>query len=224
MAPDAIMIFAAGLGKRMGALTKDRPKPMIPLAGRPMIDYAITHAKEAGVKNLVANTHYHADIIEPHLTSHGVTPHREDALLETGGGLRAARILLKSDPVFTMNPDGFWIGPNPVEFISKAWRSEMNALLLLVPMSRAHSVKPVGDFDFQNGKISRSGDFKYTGLQIIRTDRLHEIGEAHFSLNVYWDHIASQKPLHGVVYEGEWCDIGTPEGLDDAEKRIERDV
>lgn len=214
---DAAMIFAAGMGTRMGYLTKETPKPMVPVLGRPMVDYTIDLLKDAGVSNLVANTHYLPDQIVPHLKLQGVTVLHEDPILETGGGLRAARSYLGVDPVITINPDAAWRGPNPIVELVSAWRSEMQAMLLLVasPTGSAND-----DFSLEQGTISRSGAFRYTGLQIIRTDRLPEIQENVFSLNAYWDLLAASGPLHGVVYTGNWCDIGTPEGLGQAEKML----
>lgn len=214
---DAAMIFAAGMGTRMGHLTKETPKPMVPVLGRPMVDYTIDLLKDAGVSHLVANTHYLPDQIVPHLKLQGVTVLHEDPILETGGGLRAARSSLRVDPVITINPDAAWRGPNPIVELVSAWRNEMQALLLLVasPTGSAND-----DFSLEQGTIRRTGAFRYTGLQIIRTDRLPEIQESVFSLNAYWDLLAASGPLHGVVYTGNWCDIGTPEGLGQAEKML----
>ena len=212
---EAAMIFAAGLGTRMGALTEETPKPMLPLLGRPMVDYTIDHLRSAGMARVVANTHYLSDKIKPHLEQLGVTVLHEDPILETGGGLRAARDALASDPVVTINPDMVWIGPNPVSEITAAWRNEMQALLMLVPSPDGSETD---NFSLEHGQISRSGFFRYTGLQIVRTDRLDEIPDQVFSLNAYWDLLAKTGPLHGTVYSGQWRDIGTAEGLRQAEK------
>lgn len=219
--PEAAMIFAAGFGTRMGALTRDVPKPMLPLAGRPMIDHAITILRNAGVSRIVANTHYLPDLIEPYLESRGVTALREyPDILETGGGLRAALPQLGQGPVITLNPDAAWTGPNPVKALLDAWLPDMQALLLLVPQSTAMTTRTDGDFSLEQGRIRRMGNYLYGGAQIIRTDRLHEIPDPVFSLNQYWDLLATTGPLHGIVHTGGWCDIGHPEGLSAAERML----
>lgn len=213
----AAMIFAAGFGNRMGDLTKTMPKPMLPLAGRPLIDHSIDHLQAAGITRIVANTHYLADRIAPHLNRAGIETCHEDPILETGGGLRAALPMLDANPVITMNPDVAWKGPNPVSQLLASWRDCMQALLMLVP-------SPVGsemdDFSLEQGEIGRLGPYRYTGLQIIQTDGLHAIQDTVFSLNSYWDQLAERGPIHGCVYTGQWCDVGTPQGLAAAEKLL----
>ncbi len=210
----AAMIFAAGFGTRMGALTKSTPKPMVPLLGRPMIDHTIDLLRDAGVERLVANTHYLPERITPHLHRRGVMTSHEDTILETGGGLRAAELLIGTSPVITMNPDAAWAGRNPVSQLCDAWREDMQALLMLVPSPEGSESD---DFSLEKGQISRIGPYRYTGLQLVRTDRLAEISTNVFSLNRYWDLLAETAPIHGVVYQGRWQDIGTPEGLAHAE-------
>jgi N-acetyl-alpha-D-muramate 1-phosphate uridylyltransferase len=222
--PECAMIFAAGFGTRMGAMTATTPKPMIQLNGRPMVDHSIALLRNAGIDRIVANTHYLSDRIAPHLKDAGVTVlFEQPCILETGGGLKAARRALGASPVVTLNPDTAWIGPNPVSELLDAWRANMTALLLLVPLSHADTERNTGDFSLEQGEIRRSGDYLYTGAQIIRTDRLDEIDASVFSLNTYWDHLSATGPLNGTLYSGRWCDIGTPDGLARAEKRI-RDV
>ena len=194
---------------------------MVPLRGRPLIDWTIDHLQAAGIRTLVANTHYLSETLEPHLTERGVSISHEPDILETGGGLRAALPMLKRDVVITMNPDCAWFGENPVRALLKGWQAEMEALLMLVPVERAFATASAGDFSLSSGEIERNGPYLYTGLQIIRTTRLHEIKDKAFSLNAYWDLLLASGPVHGVVYKGDWCDIGTPEGLDIAEQRMQ---
>lgn len=221
LAPSSAMVFAAGFGTRMRPLTDDLPKPMIPLQGRPMIDRAVAHLRDAGIERIAANTHYLADRIAPHLASLGVQASPEpDSILDTGGGLRNALPLLGRDPVITLNPDVAFIGPNPVDTLLATWRPEMTALLLLVPLEAIGVDREKGDFSLEHGKISRGGGHVYTGAQILRTDRLSEIGSDAFSLNAYWDLLMATAPLNGTVYPGEWLDIGTPAGLARAERRL----
>ena len=208
------MIFAAGFGTRMGEMTKTLPKPMIPLAGRPMVDLAIDHLIDAGITNIVANCHHLAERIAPHLQSRGVrTIIERPDILDTGGGLRNALPLMDSELVITMNPDALWLGANPITALLRAWRNDMQALLLVVPAHKALGTQSMGDFSLEHGEISRNGPFIYSGAQIIRTDRLGEIEGQAFSLNAYWNLLAESNGLNGAVYDGDWCDIGTPEGL-----------
>lgn len=211
------MIFAAGFGTRMGVLTKDIPKPMVPLAGRPMIDHTIDLLRAAGIDHIVANTHYHQQVIEPHLVAKGVNISAETpTILDTGGGLKAALGTLDGDPVLTINPDAAWLGANPINQLIDAWQPDMQALLMLVPLAEEHG-RETGDFSLEHGTIRRKGDYIYSGAQLIRTKELGRIKETAFSLNRYWDLLAEQAPLHAVVYDGTWCDIGNPDGLAKAE-------
>ncbi|MEO1537455.1 MAG: nucleotidyltransferase family protein [Pseudomonadota bacterium] len=208
MSLDSAMIFAAGFGTRMGSLTKDMPKPMLEIGGRPMIDFCIRLLKQAGIRTLVANTHYLPEKIETHLQDQGVITFREDPILETGGGLRNALSHLRSDAVITMNPDVFWQGRNPVTFLRESWKPSMMGLLML-----SGDREKISDFSLEKGYLSRKGPYRYTGLQGIRTDMLHDIKEEVFSLNTYWDHLMDRGPLNGVVYDGTWLDIGTQAAL-----------
>lgn len=217
--PQAVMIFAAGFGTRMGALTRDRPKPLIPVAGRPLIDHALALAKAAAPR-IVVNTHYRAGMIADHLAGSAVALSPEpDAILDTGGGLRAALPLLGSDPVFTLNPDAVWQGENPLLALAAAWDgARMEGLLLLLDHDRAIGHAGPGDFltDAQ-GRLTRGPGRIYSGAQIIRTDDLSAIAEPAFSLNLLWDRMIARGTLHGLGYCGQWCDVGRPECIPLAE-------
>ena len=207
------MIFAAGFGTRMGSMTKSTPKPMLPLGGRPMIDHALDLAKTAGLETIFANTHYLHEKIEPHLRKAGVTVLNESPnILDTGGGLKAAADKL-TNPTATLNPDYVWDGPNPLNLLLDNWSEDFQALLLVVPLSRAINRDAPGDFHLTDGSLRRGGDMVYTGAQIIRTDRLKEISDTIFSLNSYWDVLSNDGGIHGIVYPGTWTDIGTKQAL-----------
>lgn len=216
--PVSAMIFAAGFGTRMGKLSRDLPKPMVPFAGRPMISHCIGLLREAGITTIVANTHRLPQEIEPFLRSEGIAISRERPdILETGGGLKAAVPLLGNAPVITINPDAAWLGRNPVKALIDAWRPEMQALLALVPQSLAHGTSNAGDFRLEDGRIRREGPLIYGGAQVIKTGPLDGIAENVFSLNVYWDLLSESDSLHGLVYDGNWCDLGHAAGLRIAE-------
>ena len=223
MMPGAIMIFAAGRGTRMGDLTATRPKPLIPVAGRPLIDHALRLTDGKGLC-LVVTLHYLGGQIRRHLVNRDIHFSDESArLLETGGGLRHALPLLGGDPVFTLNSDAVWHGPNPLDALARAWDpARMDALLMLVPPERAAGHPGAGDFTIgADGLLERGPGLIYSGAQIVRTDRLAEIEEAAFSLNRLWDLLAADDRLYGLPYDGRWCDVGHPDGLALAERMLE---
>ncbi len=217
------MLFAAGFGTRMGALTADRPKPLIKVAGRALIDHALDLVRGYGAARVVANLHYLPDQIERHLAGSGVLFSLETPeILETGGGLRAALPLLGDDPLFTMNTDAVWSGPNPLSFLADAWRpDQMDALLLCIPPENALGHAGTGDFVMDaQGRARRGAGAIYSGLQIVRTDLLHEIADRSFSLNRLWDVMMGAGRLHALPYPGQWCDVGRPENIDLAAKML----
>lgn len=222
--PSVLMLFAAGFGTRMGTLTADRPKPLLAVAGKPMIDRALDLADAAGVARKVVNLHYHGDQIASHLAHRNDVSlsWERDEILETGGGLRNALPLLGKGPVYTLNPDAVWAGANPLSLLRAAWNgAEMDALLLLLPMRSVNGRDGHADFALAaDGRISRArtaGQHLYLGAQIIRTERLAAIPDAAFSLNRLWDLMISEGRAYGVEYQGDWCDVGTPQGLAAAE-------
>lgn len=219
---DAVMLFAAGFGTRMGALTADRPKPLIEVAGRTLLDHALALTDD--VPRRVVNAHYRADQIATHLAGRDrLALSREDGeILDTGGGLKAALPLLDADPVFTLNTDAVWTGPNPLDTLRAGWDgSRMEGLLLLVPPERATGHEGTGDFAIgAAGRLSRGVGAVYTGVQILRTGGLAEIPERQFSLNRLWDRMLARGTLYGVLHPGGWCDVGRPEGIALAEAML----
>ena len=218
-----LMLFAAGFGTRMGALTRDRPKPLIEVAGKPLIDHALTIAEGAGITHIVANTHYRPEMIEAHLATRDVQTARETPdILATGGGLRHALPLLGAETVMTLNSDAVWAGPNPLRQLLAAWDpARMDALLLCVPMAQVHGRGGRGDFILRpDGRIERGPDAVYSGAQILNTARLHDVRDAAFSLNVVWNAMAADGRLFGLSYPGHWCDVGHPGGIAEAEAML----
>ena len=217
--PDALMLFAAGLGTRMGALTAAQPKPLIPVAGRPLIDHALALARGLRV---VVNTHYLADQVAGHVAGRAVVSHEPD-LLETGGGLKAALPLLGPQPVFTLNSDAVWTGANPLAELRAAWDADrMDVLVLLIPRAAARGHAGPGDFltDAQ-GRIARGPGAVYSGAQIIRPALVADWPERVFSLNRVWDAAIARGRAFGVLHEGGWCDVGRPEGIAAAEAMLQ---
>jgi MurNAc alpha-1-phosphate uridylyltransferase len=215
-----ILLFAAGFGTRMGALTQDRPKPLIPVAGRALIDHTLDLARAIQPGLIAANLHYKADILAAHLEPQGVALNIEEPdILETGGGLRAALPLLGPEPVVTMNTDAIWSGPNPVAQLLDAWDPDrMDALLMCVPVEQALGHTGQGDFTRdEDGRITRGSGLIYGGVQLLKTDRLAGIDEHAFSLNRLWDLMLADHRLFALCHPGNWCDVGTPEGITLAE-------
>jgi N-acetyl-alpha-D-muramate 1-phosphate uridylyltransferase len=226
--PLPLLLFAAGFGTRMGALTADRPKPLVPVAGKPLIDHALALADAAAsVGPVVVNIHYRGSQIREHLK------HRRDirfseetpVILETGGGLRQALPLLGRDTVLTLNTDAIWTGANPLAQLMAAWEpKKMGCLLLLLPVARAtgHGGKP--DFAVAaDGRLHRGAGNEthvYLGAQIIQTAALHDIDAKAFSLNQVWDRMIGEGRAFGVVHDGGWCDVGHPAAIGLAEAML----
>ncbi len=217
------MLFAAGFGTRMRHLTAHQPKPLVAVGGRPLIDHALGLVHEVNASPIVANLHYLPEMLEAHLRGSDVQTLREEPdILDTGGGLRHALPLLGRNPVLTLNSDAIWAGPNPLRLLMDAWDSQqMDALLICIPMAQVHGREGEGDFAMDaDGRLRRGGDTVYGGAQIIKTDLLHDIEDAAFSLNVVWDMIHVRQRLFGLRYPGLWCDVGHPEGITQAEAML----
>ena len=217
------MLFAAGFGTRMKALTADRPKPMIPVAGRPLIDHTLDLVRAVAPARIVANLHYKAEMLEQHLAGTGIITIIETPdILETGGGLKNALPLLGDGPVFTANSDAIWAGPNPFAMLEEAWDPDrMDALLICVPTAQTIGHEGPGDFRMdEQGRLTRGPGFVYGGIQIMKTDALSRIAETKFSLNSVWNDMLAARTLFGLQYPGKWCDVGRPEGIALAEELL----
>lgn len=217
------MMFAAGFGTRMKHLTADKPKPMVHVAERPLFDHALDLVRAVDPQRVVANLHYKPDLLERHLAGQNITLIREKPhILDTGGGLRNALPALGDGPVWTVNTDAIWDGPNPLARLLEAWRpGEMDALLIAIPPAQAVGYKGAGDFTMdENGRLSRGPGLIYGGVQIIKTDRLSDVPNDAFSLNVIWNDMLGDGRLFGLRYAGRWCDVGHPGGVALAEKML----
>ena len=234
LASDTAMVMAAGLGKRMRPLTATRPKPLVRVSGKALIDHSLDALAEAGVAKAVVNVHYLADAMEAHLARRkapAITVSDErDLLLETGGGMVKARALLP-DPFFCLNSDNIWLdGPRDVfHELSLAWKpDEMDALLLLVRHPQAFNYDGFGDFHLDPlGRISRRREnrvapYVYTGIQLVSHRLLRDAPEGPFSTNVLWDRAIAEGRLFGLVHTGEWFEVGTPEAIAPTEARLAR--
>jgi MurNAc alpha-1-phosphate uridylyltransferase len=220
---DSLMVFAAGFGTRMGALTAKRPKPLIPVAGRCLLDHALDQTEGLGLRRIVVNLHYLGDQIAEHLHARSeisLSWEREQ-ILETGGGLRQALPLLGTGPVFTLNSDAVWAGVNPLRLLAQHWDAgRMDALVLLAEPEAALGYTGTGDFTHEaDGRITRAkaGGLAYLGAQILNPAGLAGIEQTAFSLNVLWDRIIAEGRAFGLRYSGGWCDVGRPDGIAMAE-------
>ena len=151
-----------------------------------------------------------------------MTLSHEPQILETGGGLRTALPLLGEGPVFTLNSDAIWTGPNPLTALAGAWDPDrMDALLMLIPRENAHGHTGQGDFlPGTDGRLERGPGLIYSGAQIVKTDLLHEIEDDVFSLNILWNRMMDAGRLYGIAHDGAWCDVGRPEGIATAEAML----
>lgn len=234
LASDTAMVMAAGLGKRMRPLTATQPKPLVRVAGKPLIDHALDRLAEAGVTRAVVNVHYLADALEAHVLERQhpniVVSDERDALLETGGGLIKAQEHLP-DPFFCLNADNIWLdGPrNAFADLSARWNpDEMDALLLVVPHMRARNFGGPGDFYMDGrGLLSRRkpglvAPFIYTGIQLISHRLLRDAPEGKFSTNILWNRAIAEGRLFGVAFTGQWFEVGTPRAIAPTEDALKR--
>jgi len=224
--PAVAMVMAAGLGKRMRPLTATRPKPLVELAGKPLIDHVLDRLRAAGVKKAIVNVHYLADALEAHLARvqgiETIISDERDLLLETGGGMVKAAPLIDADPFLAINSDNFWVdGPTDgLVQLAAQWRdADMDALLLLVPQARAGNHKGAGDFHMDSmGRLTRRkpgrvAPFVYTGIQMVSKRLLREAPDGAFSTNILWDRAMAEGRAFGAVHQGLWFDVGTPAAI-----------
>ena len=231
-APTTAMVLAAGLGTRMRPLTDDRPKALVELGGRALIDHVLDRLAEAGVERAVVNVHWFADRLQGHLADRqrpAITISDERAeLLETGGGLRKAAPLLGTEPVFVANIDSVWVDRgDALGDMARLWDPErMDAFLLLA--RREGSIGFEGNGDFFLGDDHRltfrgnaaSAPFAYMGVHITRPDYAASGPDGPFSLSGLWRESARAGRLYGCVLDGDWMHVGDPQARDDAEARL----
>jgi MurNAc alpha-1-phosphate uridylyltransferase len=231
MSIDTAMVLAAGLGTRMRPLTDDRPKPMVALAGRTLLDRALDKLAAAGVRRIVVNTHYFAAIIHRHLDGRdGIVVSHEAERLETGGGVRRALGALGTHPFFVVNSDAVWLdgGVPALTRLAAAWDdARMDALLLLQPVAAAIGYAGRGDYRMESGRLHRrAGDetapFLFAGVQILHPRLFEGAPGGAFSLNLLYDKAQAAGRLYGIVHDAEWFHVGTPADLAAAEEYLTR--
>lgn len=220
------MILAAGLGTRMRPLTETMPKPLIPVAGKPLINWCLDWLAEADIANIVVNSSYRAAQLEAHLGMRAVISREGEPPLETGGGVANALPLLGTAPFLTMNSDAILLGEHPVARMADAWSHENDFIMLLVPRARAIGWSGHGDFILDAGCIRRpnvgeEADYVFTGVQLMHPAVFSGCPEGAFALSALWNR--SRGPdgwyqrIHAIVHEGDWLNVGDLEGLRVAE-------
>lgn len=234
---ESALVLAAGLGKRMRPLTATRPKPLVRVAGKALIDHSLDRIAAAGIGHVVVNSHYLADALEAHLRGgqwpFTITISDERAqLLETGGALVRAAPLLTGDPFLVVNSDNIWIdGPgDTIHQLARQWdNARMDALLLLVRHSSAVGHGGRGDFHLTpRGVISRRragrvAPFVYTGIQLVSRRLLADAPAGPFSTNILWDRAIAAGRLFGMAHQGQWFEVGTPGAIPPTEAALRGD-
>ncbi len=235
--PETAMVFAAGLGTRMRPLTDQVPKPLVKVAGKPMIDHVLDRFDASGVATAIVNVHYLADQIETHLSTRTrpkiIVSDERGKLLDQGGGIRKVLPLLGEAPFFLANTDAFWLdGPcDNLRVLAEAWNPDAMDILLLVAATTASvGVDWAGDFLMSpDGRLSRRKEtevapFVYTGVGIVEPQLFAAETRDVFRLAPFFFAAAEKGRLHGRRLDGLWLHVGTPEAIDEAERRISESV
>ena len=232
--PTKAMVLSAGLGTRMRPLTDKVPKPLVKVAGRPLIDYVLDRLAAAGVETAVVNVHHLAEQIERHLASRRrpkiVISDERGLLLGTGGGVVKALPLLGDAPFFHINSDTIWIDgvtPNLQRLAEAFDPAAMDALLLLAPSTGSIGYAGRGDFTIAaDGRLTARDErkvapFVFAGAAILGPALFKHAPAGEFPLTVLFARAADAGRLHGLRLEGTWMHVGTPDAIALAEKAIE---
>jgi MurNAc alpha-1-phosphate uridylyltransferase len=231
--PRSAMVLAAGRGERMRPLTDRIPKPLVAVAGQPLIDHVLDRLAAVGVERAVVNVHYLADLIERHLAGRRqpkivISDERAD-LLDTGGGVVKALAALGHEPFFHLNSDTLWIDgvkPNLERLAETFDPVAMDALLLLAPTAASIGYTGRGDFAMAaDGRLQRRTErevapFVYAGAALLRPELFAGAPTGAFSLTRLFERAAEAGRLHGLRLEGVWMHVGTPDAIAQAEAAI----
>jgi MurNAc alpha-1-phosphate uridylyltransferase len=233
--PDTVMVFAAGLGKRMRPITETMPKPLVKIAGRTMIDHMLDRFAEIGVKRAIVNVHYLADQLERHLaprkTPEIIISDERDKLLDQGGGIKKVLPLIGDQPFFICNTDAIWLegARSNLALLRERWDADLMDILLLVAASATSiGVDWAGDFLMDaEGRLMRRAEsevapFVYAGVGIIRPQLFADANEDVFRLAPYFFASAERGRLFGQRLDGQWLHVGTPGAVEEAERAVAR--
>ena len=227
------MVLAAGRGERMRPITERIPKPLVAVAGKPLLDHVLDRLAEAGVETAVVNIHHLGEMIEKHVAGrenpHVVVSDERGELLGTGGGVVKALPNLGNAPFFHLNADTIWIdGPTPnLTRLAGAFDpAKMDVLLLLAPSTGSIGYAGRGDFTMApDGRLTRRGasdtaPFVYAGAAIFSPQLFDGAPRGEFSLNALFDKAATSGRLHGLPLDGLWMHVGTVEAIEAAQAAI----
>ncbi|HTM75760.1 MAG TPA: nucleotidyltransferase family protein [Burkholderiales bacterium] len=228
--PRCAMVLAAGLGTRMRPLTDTMPKPLVRVAGKPLIDHVLDRLADAGVEKAVINVHHFAEQLIGHLAQRtrpriAVSDER-GLLLGTGGGVKKALPELGKEPFFHINSDTIWIDgakPNLARLALAFDPKSMDTLLLLAPAKESIGYAGRGDFAMAaDGRLTRRGDrdsvpFVYAGAAILQPALFANAPESEFPLTKLFDGAAKKGRLFGLPLDGLWMHVGTPDAITAAE-------
>jgi N-acetyl-alpha-D-muramate 1-phosphate uridylyltransferase len=231
--PTRAMIMAAGLGTRMRPLTNEKPKPLVIVGGKALIDHAVDRLVAAGVEMVVVNLHYKADMIKEHLGARKDVEIRysdeSEGLLGTGGGVVKALANFDNRPFYILNSDSIWVegyGTALGRMKSRWDPDRMDALLLMAPMTAAMGYEGAGDFMMDPAghltrvPVGRVSPFAYPGVQIVHPRLFDSAPTGTFSTNVLWDRAIEKERLFGVRLDGVWIHVGTPQAVVEAEEYL----
>lgn len=235
---DTAMVLAAGLGTRLRPITDTMPKPLVPIAGKPMIDYVLDALAEAGVEEAVVNVHHLADQMEGHVARRDkpkvLISDERDKLMDSGGGLVKGLTLLPRKPLFVMNADLFWVGevasePSNLSRLAGAFDAECMDIAMLV-VRNEDTTGHNGKLDFSLGEDGRLTRYKeglpnpvvYAGAFVLAPGLLDDAPEGPFGLNASFDKAITAGRLFGVMLSGHWITVGTPDAIAPAEAAVAR--
>jgi MurNAc alpha-1-phosphate uridylyltransferase len=221
--PD-VMLLAAGLGTRLRPLTESVPKPLVPVAGMPLIERIMDAAKAEGAKRFTANAHYQADQILAHFGGL-LKVSREEELLGTGGGVKRALPMLHSDPFFVMNTDAFWpVGSDmPLGRMIARYGNGSEMVLLCVHPRDATGFGRSHDFCLSpQGLVTRDygAPVIYGGVALVGKKLFEGTPDGAWSLNDLFEQCIERESIFGVALDAPWFHVGDPEALAEAERRL----
>jgi N-acetyl-alpha-D-muramate 1-phosphate uridylyltransferase len=229
--PDKAMVLAAGLGLRMRPLTERMPKPLVQVAGRPLLDHVLDKLGAAGVSEAVVNIHYLPDQIIDHVAGRKkprvIISDERERVLGTGGGIVKALPLLGQTPFFLVNADTMWIDgvrSNLARLAETFDPARMDILLLMAPTASSIGYDGSGDYGMlPDGALRKRREhqvvpFVYAGAAILSPALFAEAPKGEFSLTKAFDAANEQERLFGLRLDGTWMHVGTPDAIAAAEE------
>lgn len=215
-------ILAAGQGTRLRPYTNSLPKPMVSIAGKPILEHIIGKCQEVGIKNIIINLYYLGDVIKKYFKNSDIIFSDEDKILDTGGGVKNALTFIKEDVFFLINGDAFWVEDEcnkTLQVLSDFWNAnKMDILLLLQPVEKMKLTRGIGDYNITpDGHAIRShdrtGDYMFAGVRLTKKSIFDDISNDVFSFLTLMDNAEKNGTLFGIINQGDWHHISTPDDL-----------